>query len=373
MSDFDFLLKLTEGGYLGLTKTNERNTQGIEILDVPNKISVEGIKELENEIIKNLVVTQSDETAVQIKKINSEKNKLKSENDRLYRLISELIHCKSNPQKGKQIIESFCCVATKEVKKEFLGTISTLRLFHDQPVYVICDEETKQFAENQVSNVIFKVDINEDSRERINRRFFKQRFKDLQTFHKTECIFKKMDAISFAMNNHKNTMFIDSDLVFLDEIEINTDKEIVLSPHYSPAYRIMQVYLNGFFNAGFLFCANKSFPKFWRRKYLTDSRFFEQQGMDYISEEYSIDFFDREYNIGWWQHEAKWFEETKLEIDLDGLRVRCFHLHLDPEYSFGGNEVVRSKNEELKELLLDYCIENEKHEVIEILKKINLI
>ena len=41
-----------------------------------------------------------------------------------------------------------------------------------------------------------------------------------------------------------------------------------------------------------------------------------------------IDFFDREYNIGWWQHEAKWFEETKLEIDLDGLRVRCFHLHL---------------------------------------------
>ena len=104
MSDFDFLLKLTEGGYLGLTKTNERNTQGIEILDVPNKISVAGIKELENQIIKNLVVTQSDETAVQIKKINSEKNKLKSENDRLYRLISELIHCKSNPQKGKQII-----------------------------------------------------------------------------------------------------------------------------------------------------------------------------------------------------------------------------------------------------------------------------
>ena len=75
----------------------------------------------------------------------------------------------------------------------------------------------------------------------------------------------------------------------------------------------MQVHLNGFFNAGFLFCANKTFAKHWRRIYLTDSRFYEQQGMDYISEKYSIDFFDREYNVGWWQHEERWFENTELK------------------------------------------------------------
>ena len=376
MSNFDFLLKLKESdGFLGLKKSlyhkDIADSTSLPVLEVPDNCPVSNLKDIE-EHLKHSTIIDADNVE-SYNEANKKVEQLEKEKNRLYHLISELLHSKSRPQKKTQEIKSFCCVATYEVRRELLATIKTLRLFHKQPIYIICDEDVKQFIKPHVKNVRFEVDINRRSRERIKNRFFKERFKNLETFHKTECIFKKMDAISFAMKSHENTMFIDSDLVFVDEVEINSDKEIILSPHYSPSDRVMQVHLNGFFNAGFLFCANKTFAKHWRRIYLTDSRFYEQQGMDYISEKYSIDFFDREYNVGWWQHEERWFENTELKISLDGLRVRCFHVHLDPDYQFGDNYIVKEKNEELKQMLLKYCVDNEKDDVIQILKNFYLI
>ena len=53
--------------------------------------------------------------------------------------------------------------------------------------------------------------------------------------------------------------------------------------------------------------------------------------------------------------------------------MRCFHIHLDPDYQFGDNYIVKEKNEELKQMLLKYCVDNEKDDVIQILKNFYLI
>ena len=180
-------------------------------------------------------------------------------------LLFNRIHlaaCWEKSSSSKQI-ESFSLVISKEVMREGLVTLRTIRIFHDQPIYVIADQETKKFLEQQgISNLIIKMDISEASKQRIMRRFFKKRFVHLQTFHREEYIFKKMDAMSFALKNHSNTFFLDADIILCEKLSIHSDREIILSPHYCPARRFYQTFGNGFFNAGYVFCCDKTFPRF---------------------------------------------------------------------------------------------------------------
>ena len=82
-------------------------------------------------------------------------------------------------------------------------------------------EESSNFIKKfNITNLNFKNYLNENYREKIKKRFFNERFKDLHTFHKVECIFPKMDAMNFALKENSNTLFIDADLVFFEEVEI---------------------------------------------------------------------------------------------------------------------------------------------------------
>lgn len=366
MSNFDFLLELPKGGFLGLSKSKEE-VNGVKVLKIPDIENVHGIGN-----IKELTQKQFEETEKKNKKIRQKNKKigeLVKERERLYGLTETLINLKETTNQQKQDLKSFCLVATKEVKRECAVTLRTIRLFHKQPIYLICDDETLNYiSQLNIENLNYKSILNEAYREKIKRRFFKNRFKDLCTFHKVECIFPKMDAISFALKSEDNTLFVDADIVFLNEVKIESDKEIILGPHYNPAHRFYQNFNNGFFNAGYLFCSNKCFPRHWRRIYLTDSRFYEQQGMDYIYEKYDIDIFDKRHNMGWWRNRQDNFENP-LDIEMDNLDIISFHLHTDPDYNFQDNYVVKQKNLEIKNILYDYCKSNGKEKVIEIIEE----
>jgi hypothetical protein len=366
MREYDFLLKLPRGGFLGL-KQNEEEVDGIKVLQIPDIEKVVGIEE-----IKRLTPKESEgseEKDETIEKNNKEIDKLMQERQRLYGLTETLINLKETTNEQKQDLKSFCLVATKEVKKECAVTLRTIRLFHKQPIYLICDDETLDYVSQlNIKNLNYKPILNEAYRKKIKRRFFKDRFKDLYTFHKVECIFPKMDAISFALKSQDNTLFVDADIIFLNEVKIESDKEIILGPHYNPANRFYQNFNNGFFNAGYLFCSNKSFPRHWRRLYLMDSRFYEQQGMDYIYEKYDIDIFDKRHNMGWWRNRQDDFEDP-IDIEIDGLDIISFHLHSDPDYDFQDHSVVKEKNLEIKNILYNYCKSNAKEKIIEIIEE----
>lgn len=364
--NFDFLLKLNKGGFLGLVKSEVYHGDH-EVLEIPNLTFIEKkpkfLIELES---KDFTKSQEKLQDLLIHGATAENPNRKEEKQkrRLYYLTEYILQLAGEKSSSNKQIESFSLVISREVMREGLVTLRTIRIFHDQPIYVIADQETKEFLEQQgISNLIIKIDISEASKQRIMRRFFKKRFVHLQTFHREEYIFKKMDAMSFALKNHSNTFFLDADIILCEKLSIHSDREIILSPHYCPARRFYQTFGNGFFNAGYVFCCDKSFPRFWRRLYLKDSRFYEQQGMDYIPEKYSTHIFDASHNIGWWRNKNDNFNEPLNIVTPE--KVWSFHLHLEPNYNYGDNSIVRKKNYEIKNIMLNYLRDNKKTEVID--------
>ena len=364
--DFDFLLRLSKGGYLGLVKSSVKRSD-YEVLEVPNLELIQNKPKFLYDLhSKDFTESQKklQELMLVGPTVGISNKKQEKEKRRLYYLTQYILQLAGEKSSSNKQIESFSLVISREVMREGLVTLRTIRIFHDQPIYVIADQETKEFLEQQgVSNLIIKIDISEASKQRIMRRFFKKRFVHLQTFHREEYIFKKMDAMSFALKNHSNTFFLDADIILCEKLSIHSDREIILSPHYCPARRFYQTFGNGFFNAGYVFCCDKTFPKFWRRLYLKDSRFYEQQGMDYIPEKYNTHIFDTSHNIGWWRNRNDNFNDP-LDVCIPE-KAWSFHLHLEPNYDYGNNGIVKNKNKEIKNIMLNYLRSNKKTEVID--------
>ena len=120
---------------------------------------------------------------------------------------------------------------------------------------------------------------------------------------------RKMDIMKKAMRNHKNTFFLDADMIVLDSLQENFSRELAFSPHHYSPKGLYKAFDFGFFNAGYVFCSARSFPNYWEHMYLTDSIFFEQECMDRIPLKYKTETFDESHNVGFWR-------EGRLNQDL---------------------------------------------------------
>ena len=211
---------------------------------------------------------------------------------------------KHEPQKYHKI-QSFCFVVTDNLKDEAEVLLKTLRLFHDEPVYIICDKASKIFLNKMkaINNVEFKTSAEKEHLDDIQKKVFDGHSCIANDIHNAPSILKKMEVMDFALKHHDNTFFLDTDIIVLDNLQEYFTAEIVLSPHYYPTENQHKGFEFGFYNAGYLFCANKGFPKFWRHSYLTDSSFFEQECMNRISDHYRIQTFGKEHNVGFWRGE----------------------------------------------------------------------
>jgi hypothetical protein len=260
-------------------------------------------------------------------------------------------------------IESFCFVATKEVKEEAAILLKSLRLFHSEPVYVFCDMETKYFISClniDLNDVFFEIEMEKESLSKIETEYS---FDRINNYHRPECIFKKMECMDFALCHHENTFFLDSDIIVVDQLQEKFDKNIFLSPHY---HKIGTPDANGcvnfgFFNAGYVFCASKEFPSFWRETYLDDSEFFEQECMNRICEKFEISFFDRSHNIGFWRSSLEFIEKP-----------RSFHFHAVENENLEKNNHLKDLNIRTKRRLVKLLEESddERHkEIYEFIEK----
>jgi hypothetical protein len=184
-------------------------------------------------------------------------------------------------------IQSFCFVVTDNLKDEAEVLLKTLRFFHDEPVYIICDKASKIFLNKMkvTDNVEFKTSAEKEHLDDIQKKVFEGHSCIANDVHDAPSILKKMEVMDFALKHHDNTFFLDTDIIVLDNLQEYFTAEVVL------------------YNAGYLFCANKGFPKFWRHSYLTDSSFFEQECMNRISDYYRIQTFGKEHNVGFWRGE----------------------------------------------------------------------
>lgn len=245
-------------------------------------------------------------------------------------------------------IESFCFVATKNIKDEAEVLLKTLRLFHDEPVYVICDKATREHLASQklFNNVKFKTCAEEEHLEVIQKKLFDGHSCVANNVHNAPAILKKMDVMDFALKYHSNTFFLDSDIIVLDNLQEHFTSEVVLSPHFYPIDKQHKGFEFGFYNAGYLFCANKGFPKFWRHMYLTDSTFFEQECMNRISDYYNIQTFGKEHNVGFWRGEAL------------PAKAKSIHTHISRMGSAGRGDSLVEMNKTTKDYALSQVKDN---------------
>lgn len=201
-------------------------------------------------------------------------------------------------------IESFCFVTTDNIKREAAMLLKSLRKFHDQPIYILCDNRSKRFLVKEGlkdDNVFFILNAEKENLDKIKKEIFTDHKCIANNVHKPAEIFLKMEVMETVLRSHNNTFFLDSDIIVLDNLQEYFQAKVVLSPHYYPTEFMSHGFESGFYNAGYIFCASKGFPKFWRHLYLNDSIFFEQECMNRIPNHCNIQTFGRDHNVGFWR------------------------------------------------------------------------
>jgi len=266
-------------------------------------------------------------------------------------ITSDYMPCKSRfwvdnpvsklPVEKYHKIESFCFVTTNNIKREAALLLKSLRKFHSEPVYIFCDKLSKRFLANEGlidENVFISIKTEQSQKQEIIDEHFHNHKSVVNDIHKPAEIFLKMDVMEWALSNHNNTFFLDSDIIVLDNLQEYFQKQVCLSPHYFPAGYKMNGFDHGFYNAGYVFCASRAFPRLWKHLYLNDSIFFEQECMNRIPEHVEIETFDNSHNVGFWRR-----NEMPKEI-------KSYHFHTTagvnqnrPDNLIDLNDSVKSK------------------------------
>ena len=142
---------------------------------------------------------------------------------------------KREPQKIPQI-QSFCFVVTDNLKDEAEVLLKTLRLFHNEPVYIICDKASRVFLNRMkvTDNVKFKISAEKEHLDDIQKKVFEGHSCIANDVHDAPSILKKMEVMDFALKHHDNTFFLDTDIIVLDNLQEYFTAEVVLSPHHYP-------------------------------------------------------------------------------------------------------------------------------------------
>jgi hypothetical protein len=262
----------------------------------------------------------------------------------------------SGTEEDRIEIESFSFVASLNRIQETKVLLYSLRLFHDQPVLIMCDKETeKELKLYDYGDLIFVSRIDQDYLDEIREKIIKEKYDHLEKEHhcRSDYIYTKMECMNEALSRFTNTLFLDTDIIILDSLQENFSKKVVLSPHYYDIGQAHFGYQYGFYNAGYIFCADRGFPQFWKHIYLNDSVFYEQECMNRISRTYSIETFDEEHNCGFWR---------KLEVP-----AKCKSLHFHLSYDLyekleDNNETQYELHTKFRDFSLDYL--NLKHKKI---------
>ena len=222
------------------------------------------------------------------------------------------------------MVNSFSLVATEEVKQEAAILIFALRKFHHQPVYVLCDTPTKTLLDTFDFTDV-DLDVDADPPQLAATAQDCEGVATANTFHRVDCIAKKMDALERATFMYGNTLFLDADIVPVASIDLDITHRVMVSPHYHGFEPEKNVRIYGAYNAGYVFNAEPDLPDLWRDIYYTPrSKFFEQEGMIYFHEKFDVGKFDKAHNIGFWRFEL---ENGSIKAPQPAP-IKSYHAHL---------------------------------------------
>lgn len=169
-------------------------------------------------------------------------------------------------------------MCTKRYKEELLCLLLTLSLYHrDEIIYILCDKETKEYIKKISPTPKLKIKWYPTL-----TRYSLLKRKDMEKMG-IWCDFQlnKMDIIKHAIESQGDTLFLDSDMIILDEInDIDKDKELGLSPQFLKADILEEI---GNYNGGMVWCNNVKIIDDWKF-FTNNSRYYDQAALDDVYE-----------------------------------------------------------------------------------------
>ena len=190
---------------------------------------------------------------------------------------------------------SFCFISTFNCHNELVGMLLSLSIHHNNAtVYGFVDSKTLDL----LNNLIPKIQLNLIVRNTLDKYSNKNRQQMVSEKLWDEFQMQKSNVIEFALLSSTDTLFLDSDILFLAPItNIDKTKEIGLSPHYVKKNNTDEV---GYYNGGCLWTKNKDIPNDWR--YFTKfSRYHDQASLEDLAKKYSHQEFGEEINFMPWR------------------------------------------------------------------------
>ena len=190
---------------------------------------------------------------------------------------------------------SFCTICTYTCHHELLGLLYSLSLHHpNAKIYCMIDTITKKVLDNLTLKP--KLDIvtivTLDKFTNLNR----QEMLRLDIWNEFQM--QKAEVIRFALKSSEDTLFIDSDVLFLNAINcIDKSKDIAVSPHFVKKETTDEV---GYYNGGCIWTKNVNVCDDWI-EFTKKSRYHDQASIEELVKKYSYSEFGEEINVMPWR------------------------------------------------------------------------
>lgn len=188
------------------------------------------------------------------------------------------------------MLTNISTIVTKNLINEFYILQKSLELTNPETkIVVLCDDESALLIKNLFNpNIIILNDLKNLDYDDIKKRG--KSFLDL--------VLRKCDVMDYALNLFGETLFTDTDIVFLNRFDKESTKQLVLSQHH---INPLDEQKYGKYNVGYLLIKDKSFPNWLKNTTLTRSKFFEQEGLIHAEKEFDMEAFSMNHNFGWWR------------------------------------------------------------------------
>tara|TARA_Y100000992_G_scaffold217748_2_gene150511 strand:- start:1806 stop:3425 length:1620 start_codon:yes stop_codon:yes gene_type:complete len=253
--------------------------------------------------------------------------------------------------------DSFCFISTYNSSHELVGMLLSLSIYHNKSkVYGLVDTETY----NLITTFVPKIQLQMFLKISLNKYSNKDRTVMVRENIWDEFQMQKANVIKYALENEKDTMFLDSDILFLNPLSyLDKSKDLCLSPHYVRKSNTDEV---GYYNGGCLWVKNKNVPDDWI-KFTKTSRYHDQASIEDLARVYSYQEFGKEVNFMPWrvlladdQNEViNSININNNNININDKPLIFLHTHFDDQRFIQINNIfinILRKLKRYKELLI---------------------
>lgn len=259
---------------------------------------------------------------------------------------------------------SFCFISTYNCSHELIGMLLSLSIHHkNSKVYGLIDTETKKRLDRIKPQLRLQLFLNVTLDKYSNKN---------RNIMVTEGIWdefqmQKANVIKYALENETDTMFLDSDIIFFNPINvIDKSKELGVSPHYIKKSNTDEV---GYYNGGCLWTKNKNVPNDWI-EFTKTSRYHDQASIEDLAKKYDTQEFGEEVNYMPWRiilsdNPSKTKSQitiTNNEININNKPLIFLHTHFHDKRFVEANSIfinaLKTLNRHKELLIIDRIINN---------------